>query len=365
MNDSKQKKPVVREEWIEWLRLVSMLWIILFHFSDHGSINMNEAALGGGWIILAFARLGGGIGNCTFALISGYLLYSRKRRWSRIVCLWLEIEFYSVISFLLANIFHMYNGDGVAELVRNFIPISGIRYWYASVYMLIYLLHPLFDWIIDGVSYKEHVFIVGIIFYFCVFVPTISGAETFSSGGGVEIFILMYFIGALIKKYDVFKGSATRYYIVFLIIISLMCASEIILKVIPSDNSTISKLLVKLMPSGEFTYFVWPMRKLPVVIAAVTLFVATKKSVMKIPQILMAAAQSTFGVYLLHIGSLHELIFQKLFNITDFYGKFYFGFILLVYAVILFAICIITDQLRIRYIEKHTDLIVKRILKAD
>lgn len=259
----------------------------------------------------------------------------------------------------------MYNGDGVAELVRNFIPISGIRYWYASVYMLIYLLHPLFDWIIDGVSYKEHVFIVGIIFYFCVFVPTISGAETFSSGGGVEIFILMYFIGALIKKYDVFKGRAIRYYIIFLVIISLMCTSEIILKVTPSDNSTISKLLVKLMPSGDFAYFVWPMRKLPVVIAAVALFAATKKSLMKMPKILMVAAQSTFGVYLLHIGNLQKLIFQKLFDITDFYEKFYFGLILLVYAVIILAICVAVDQLRIRYIGRHTDLIIKRILKED
>lgn len=52
MNDRKQKEPVVREEWIEWLRLASMLWIILFHFSDHGPINMNEEAFGGGGLYL-------------------------------------------------------------------------------------------------------------------------------------------------------------------------------------------------------------------------------------------------------------------------------------------------------------------------
>lgn len=49
-----------REQWIELLRIISMFWIIAFHFSDHGTIDMVTTPLCLNWGILAFSRLGGG-----------------------------------------------------------------------------------------------------------------------------------------------------------------------------------------------------------------------------------------------------------------------------------------------------------------
>ena len=48
-----------REQWIELLRIISMFWIIAFHFSDHGTIDMVTTPLSLNWVILAFFRLGG------------------------------------------------------------------------------------------------------------------------------------------------------------------------------------------------------------------------------------------------------------------------------------------------------------------
>lgn len=47
-----------REQWIELLRIISMFWIIAFHFSDHGTIDMVTTPLCLNWVILAFFRWG-------------------------------------------------------------------------------------------------------------------------------------------------------------------------------------------------------------------------------------------------------------------------------------------------------------------
>ena len=60
MSESKQRKFVAREGWIEWLRILCMVWIILFHFCDYTSVKMAEMDLSPSWIALAFAKLGGG-----------------------------------------------------------------------------------------------------------------------------------------------------------------------------------------------------------------------------------------------------------------------------------------------------------------
>lgn len=48
-----------KETWIELLRVLCMLWIIAFHFADHGTIDMEQCELSFNWSLLALARVGG------------------------------------------------------------------------------------------------------------------------------------------------------------------------------------------------------------------------------------------------------------------------------------------------------------------
>lgn len=50
-----------RETWISLLRVICMFGIILFHFADHGTVNMGDAPLTVNWVILAFCRCWGGV----------------------------------------------------------------------------------------------------------------------------------------------------------------------------------------------------------------------------------------------------------------------------------------------------------------
>lgn len=51
-----QTKVQEKQTGIELLRIIAMLWIIMFHYVDHGMIDMTKAPLFVNWIILAFAR---------------------------------------------------------------------------------------------------------------------------------------------------------------------------------------------------------------------------------------------------------------------------------------------------------------------
>lgn len=55
-----QTKTQNKQTGIELLRIIAMLWIIMFHYADHGIIDMIKVPISVNWIILAFARLGGG-----------------------------------------------------------------------------------------------------------------------------------------------------------------------------------------------------------------------------------------------------------------------------------------------------------------
>ena len=158
----------------------------------------------------------------------------------------------------------------------------------------------------------------------------------------------MYFIGALIHKYDLFHGPTRRYTFLLLACLLFMWISEIILK--KANNA-------------GFTYMVWPMRQLPVLMSAFLLFITFKSLRWKTGKIFQVCSKSTFGVYLIHIGMLQKLIYEKVFDIAWFYGKIYFAPMLFIYAILLFITCVLLDQLRIHYLEKPAILLIDKFLQ--
>ena len=60
---------------IQLLRILATLWIILFHFVNKGSIDINTEELSLKLVVLYLFNIGGGIGNAIFLLISGFFLW--------------------------------------------------------------------------------------------------------------------------------------------------------------------------------------------------------------------------------------------------------------------------------------------------
>ena len=107
---------------LEWLRICSMLMIILLHSIDHSGVLENlkagSALYYAEWFLYAAVQV---CVNC-FVLISGYFLVTGRFKPAKLVLLWMEVVFYSVV----IKVILMATGQipvSIASLVSCLIPV--------------------------------------------------------------------------------------------------------------------------------------------------------------------------------------------------------------------------------------------------
>ena len=114
----------------ELLRILCMYMIVVGHCLFHGRVT---AKLGYGtmnylasYLIQSFSVVHV---NC-FVMIAGYFSIDRGFRAEKMIRLWKQVAFYSVLIFLLYALFAPVTGS---DLVHAVFPISSRTYWFASV----------------------------------------------------------------------------------------------------------------------------------------------------------------------------------------------------------------------------------------
>ncbi|KMO86057.1 hypothetical protein AB840_09940 [Megasphaera cerevisiae DSM 20462] len=152
---------MTRNMGIELYRVFSMFFIIMFHFSDHGAVAITaQMPFSFNWLILAMGRVGGGLGNCAFVLISGYLLINKEFHTKRIVKLWFEVWTYSVVLGIVAFMIKT-EPFSIGSLVHMLFPVTYNQYWYMSTYIVMMLLTPFLNPLFLGMTkMKYRAFIV-------------------------------------------------------------------------------------------------------------------------------------------------------------------------------------------------------------
>jgi len=194
-----------RNSSIELLKIIAIVIIILCHAvpcsgvvtnvyyfnPTHATTNISE------FILIIFRYLGG-IGNILFFICSSYfLLNSKKVKKEKI----LKIIINSfIISILFLLLYTLYYGDlSFPILIKQFFPITFNNTWFITCYLLLYIIHPLLNIIIDNINKKQHFTIISIMFvlYSCI---NFMLKNNFYYNELI-CFIYVYFIVAYIKKY--------------------------------------------------------------------------------------------------------------------------------------------------------------------
>lgn len=124
-----------------------------------------------------------------------------------------------------------------------------------------------------------------------------------------------------------------------------------------------TEVTLKILKLNFFDFFVWPMYRPTVVVAACMLFLAMKGAKCHLPKLAVICAQSTFGIYLIHIGALQDVIFKQVFDIALHFGKVEFPFILIFYAVVIYILCVCIDRIRFYLLERNYHSMVDRASK--
>lgn len=208
-----------RNSSVELLRLFSLLGITLCHIMGSGDelIGFNRYV-----VVAGNSFFNAGTGVICFMLITGYYgLKLSAVRFNKI---------YSIIySCAMAHLAYTFiiKEPSFEVTVHSLIPVSSSKWWYASCYIFTLLLSPFLNMVIERLSKKEFTCLIFVSIFLFYVIPTFLYFDIMNDRGkGLAAMIVVYFIGAYLRKYPV-NISSKRLFAALLILLLMMLAGNI------------------------------------------------------------------------------------------------------------------------------------------
>ena len=341
----------LRQSNIELLRIIAIIMIIAHHFAVHSGFDfpVNTISINRLWI--QFIQIGGKIGVDIFVLISGFFLVSAPSiKTSKIIRLWGQVIFYSVIIFAVFTITGI-ETFGITDLIYHLAPITFSQWWFASTYFVLYLISPYINRLLRSFDQKQYIgFLLLLTVCWCI-IPTLTGASFQSNY--LLWFVFLYSLAGYIKLFD----FSTNLSGAKLILISAGCI------ILTFMSAVLVDLLGTTSPVfGENATFFYDMQKLPILLTSLLMFLGFLKLDIKPNKLINIIASVTFGVYLIHDDDYVRAFFWKtIFN----NASYSLSFLLIPYSVFVIAIvficCTIIELLRTYLIERRCMPIIDKI----
>ena len=339
-----QKKNNQRESNFELLRIVAMFGIVLFHYSDHGCGDITyDNALAVNAMFEYFCRIGGGLGNCIFMILTGYFMSKSEFKVKKLVKIWSQVFFYSVLSYIVAcsiEVTCLVKKDFIEALL----PITSNQYWYFTAYIIIFFMSPAINIAFERLDKMYILIIMAGLLYFFSIMPVL-GYYSVISNDRIGVMVLLYAIGAYIRKYHSEKSRVSLRIELFVTIILLILISSCI---IFYDKFSILQSFF-----GDRFSLVWGIEKTPIIIFSTVVFLVFKNLNIGSHSIINWIAASAFGVYLIHMNNwTTNIIWDKICRTKDYYQSLNMIAHVLICCVLIYIICTGIDKVRIYIIER-------------
>ena len=357
------KKP--REAKFEVLRVIAMLMVVTLHYLDKGGLLHSADVDKSGanlafWLLEAFCLVSVNL----YVMISGYFLMDSRFTLRRLVKLWCEVFFYSVLVAgicLIAGIADRDTYLNFFNLQYFVLPVVNKHYWFASAYILMYLFSPLLGAAMKKLSKQQHLMLL--LTMICVlslpksFVP----AELTIDDHGLSLvwFLCLYVLAAYIRLYGLpflkTGKSCLVWYVFFAVLIpgGMLIVSglrQIVVNGAAEAAAEGEGYLLGFLDPG-FKYLLTTMddyNHILVLGASVALFcffVNWKPKKNLVLDVLARIAPYTFGVYLLHEHLMLRYAWPVWLGVNKAYGAARILHLLLT-VLIIFIVGILVDALR-------------------
>lgn len=347
---------------IDLLRIVSMIMIVTLHVmrqggvlvdSDDGTLTYKAAWIGEALCIGAVNL---------YAMISGFVgVNSTKTKFYKLATMWLQVEFYCIISTIIIYCVNDEPFD-FARLMNRLSPVSTNVYWYFTSYFIMFFFIPLYNKLLSVLNNRQLKYLCAIIFIFSSLWPTIWQEDLMETNKGYSFLwlSLLYIIGGIAKKLELHK-KANRFLMVAIFIISMLIGAgfrflnDSYELEVAYDNMLISYYSINVL-AGTFC-----------------LFLAAAKTEIhaKIPiKIIKTLSPLTFGVYIIHTSEyMWDYVLKDAFKSYSDMRAIYM--ILAVVGTVLgiYLGCSLIDALRLRLfkllkVDKFTSSIESKIRGA-
>lgn len=288
---------------IDLLRMLAMAMVVMLHVLLRSNLIKNATPLSlkfeAVWVIEIFCFCAV---DC-FVLISGYVCLNTKFRLSRIVSLWVQVAFYSVIFEIVYQI--VQGSFDAKALARSFLPVTSDGYWFFTQYFVLSFLIPFLNKMVKSVTLKQSAALAGVLMFFLSFwstvnkapIPVIGGekGDLFATGNGYTLIWLMavYILGAVLKRFDE-SGRLKNIKPAYMIAVMLACTliTWVIKYVCDSQLEPIdTKFIVNYIS--------------PFVVmnaAALLIFFSKIKISSAFQKVIAFLSPAAFGVYIIHVN---------------------------------------------------------------
>lgn len=342
----------IRKSNFELLRFVSMLMIVLHHYILHGSFNILSKPLNTNKVIAIFLLQGGKIGVNIFVILSGYFLIKSKFNFKKLLKLFLQTTFFSLVFSFLIQIFY-YRKINYFTIINDSLSFFNYDYWFVTAYSILFILIDYINDFINSLTKERHLRLILILTF--IFSISTTFFNFYPNFDDISWFFVLYLIGSYIKinKPDFLnkKICLSIGFISYLFLILLSIFFELLGKINPIFWNYIF-------------YFSDRMQKTTTLFIAIFLFAGFKNLKIKNNNFINFIGSSTFSVYLLHENKyLRNFFWEKLFKNKFFYNQNFFILHPLVSTIIIFLLGTLLNFFYKKTIEKKLLAILCKIIK--
>lgn len=307
-----------------------MIMIPILHILGHGGILENSVKLSVRYELSWFLELACYCAVNSYALISGFVQYGRKQKYSNIIYLYFQVLFYTILTTV---IFAFWKPEmiGLKSIVKAVFPFAYNTYWYFTAYFCLFFFIPSLNLMLDKFE-KEQVqkLLLALFFIFSLLQTFFNADFGFTCWGYSFLWLaILYLTGAYIKKYGLFlfdsniKNLAGYFLCVLITWISKICI-ELLTKKIFHEPKGGGYLISYVSPTFVFSSIF------------LLVFFSNIKCGNALIKFIRFFSPVTFGVYLFH----EEPLIRDTFISNAFINYLSFNPIVLIFSVILTGIAI-------------------------
>lgn len=329
---------------IDALRIVAMFMVVVLHVLGRGGILASVKELSINYTIAWFLEISSYCAVNCYAIVSGYVGYGKKAKYSNLIYLVLCAAFYIVTISLLAKVF--FPNISLKKLLDSFLHICGEGYWYVKAYFCAFFFFSPINFLVKKFDRKKLYMFISCLFILFSILPTIVRADVFCVKNGYSPLwiMIMYFVGAVMKKYDIKSAEGkNKYLYLYVLMVMLTVMSKIFISLITK------KIFGRVLLSEWLISYISP----TIILSGAFLFKYFSKINLseKTKKLISAMSPLTFGVYLFHT---QYFIWEYLKNRFAYFANqnpFSFVVHILLTACTIYLVCILVDGVR-QYIFK-------------
>jgi surface polysaccharide O-acyltransferase-like enzyme len=248
----------------------------------------------------------------------------------------------------LSGITHL----GMKGLIKTALPVTFDQYWFATAYVVIYLLSPFINKLLCKLSEKEYLKFLGVMFVLWTVIPTLTSGRP--GANYYTIFLFLYSLGGFVRRFDLPMFQTKRYGVYGAILLSIISIASIIgLNVLGVHFHSPSLLMRATKVVDTYSVFASGI--------ALSLFIWAKNVSMKSNRWINMIASATFGVYLVHDNKnmrnyLWTQIFHTKTNLAD--TPLHFAFYAIGVVAVVFLSGVVIELIRKQTLERLTNKLI-------